>query len=760
MTCKAATSALAIVAFMTAPSVALPQTPAAQAPANRPEARPGSPNVLIWLLDDVGFAQLSCFGGLIPTPNIDRVAKMGLRYSNYHTPAICSATRAAMLTGRNPHSVHVGGHAAAVRPFPGYDSQIPASAGTIAENLRQNGYATFALGKWDHLPASEMSPAGPYTYWPIGQGFEHFYGFLSADTDNWSPPLWQDQSPIKPPHTPAYHLNTDLANQAIAMIEARKARDPARPFFMYWATGTAHAPHHAPADWIAKFKGKFDMGWDVAREEILKRQIADGIVPAGTVLAPRPAEMPAWDSLNAVQKRLYARQMEVFAASLAFADHEFGRILDQMEAQGELDNTVVIVTSDNGASAEGAASGSHSEFRFINDEYPDASENMRWFDRWGGPQTYPHYSFGWAVAGNTPFRYYKQTTHEGGIHVPMVVAWPKGIAARGEWRNQFVHVTDLLPTILEAAGAKPAATVNAVSQSPFEGESATYSFASAQTPNRRGPQYFEMYGNRGLWANGWKIVTTHRTRTWDMSLATKPDEPWELYDLTTDPGETRNLATSNPAKVAELAAIFEDQARRFNVNPIGNMSEARGYGARNLFADLARRGGKWTYPAPVWRVSEIAGPPTTAFNFVMTTDVTLPNGAETGPIFARGGVHGGMSFYLKAGKPVFMFRSLEHELTTVASPVALQRGANTVRLEFTRARSTVHGVTDVTLTISANGKPLITRTVSVKLPIAYSIGETFDIGRDEGTAVSPDYLSFAPFAGSIRNMVFQFPVPR
>ncbi|RYD97585.1 MAG: arylsulfatase, partial [Sphingomonadales bacterium] len=535
------------------PALADPQSATPRAAPAAPAPSQQRPNVLVWLMDDVGFAQVSCFGGLVETPNIDRVAAMGLRYSNYHTAPICSASRAALLTGRMPHSVHIGGHATAARDFPGYDAHIPAGAGTIAANLHAAGYTTYAVGKWDHLPNADVSTAGPFNYWATGQGFDRFYGFLSADTDNWEPQLVRDLTPIGRPQTSGYHLSADMADQAIAMIQARGAADPQRPFFLYWATGAAHAPHHAPAEWIARYKGKFDQGWDKVRETILQRQIARGVVPKGTRLAALPEEMPRWDSLSREERQLYARQMEAFAASLSYADAQFGRMLDALAAAGELDNTIVVVTSDNGASAEGGPNGLYNEAA-VTGAGLTVADNLAFLDRWGAPGTYPHYAYGWAVAGNTPFRYYKQTTHEGGTHVPLVVAWPRGIAARGELRGQFAHVSDIAPTLLAATGVPLAQTVNNVPQVPMEGQSLAATFASARAPGHEGPQYVELYGNKGLWQDGWQIVTSHRYRTWDWQTAKTFDEPWELYDLRTDPGQNTNLAVKYPERVAAMAA--------------------------------------------------------------------------------------------------------------------------------------------------------------------------------------------------------------
>ncbi|MBK6799937.1 MAG: arylsulfatase [Novosphingobium sp.] len=757
-----AATALGLVTMPVAPALAQAAPPAApaqaQAQAQAQVPAQQRPNMLVWMLDDVGFAQLSSFGGLIETPNIDRVAAMGLRYSNYHTAPICSASRAAILTGRNPHTVHMGGHAAAELPYPGYDSRIPASAGTLAANLKAAGYATFALGKWDHLPSEEMGPAGPFRFWPAGQGFDRFYGFLAADTDNFNPVLVRDTSPVARPEDGAYHLNHDLADQAIAMIGSRASRDPAPPFFLYFATGTAHAPHHAPADWIARYKGRFDGGWDKARAAILARQIAAGLMPKGTKLAPRPEGMPAWDSLSPDAQRLYARQMEVFAASLGYADAQFGRVLDALEASGELDNTVVVVTSDNGASAEGAPDGTHNESLFVNAKYPSVAENLPFLESWGGPRTYPHYAMGWAVAGNTPLRNYKQTAHQGGTRVPLVMAWPRGIAARGEVRGQFVDVADIAPTLLDLARVPLAATINNVRQQPMDGQSFAPTLSDPAAPSPSQAQYFEMYGNKSLWSGGWSIVTSHRMKTWDMTLATPPNEPWELYHTDKDPGQTVNLAARYPAKVEELARLFDEQARAFNVYPISNMSEARPYNANRLREEMARRGGKWRFPVPVSRIAERAGPPVTALPFRVRAKLDLKGGAS-GPVLALGGKLGGMALFLDQGVPVFMVRDLAGQPVRFAASAPLPGGATELELDLDRKPGAGLEPVPVTVTLRANGQQLASSAAQVSIAPAFGVAETLDIGVDWGSAVADSYQAGVPFPGWIGPVEIDFNRP-
>lgn len=727
--------------------------PAAAAPAPVQQQRP---NVLVWMLDDVGFGQLSCYGGLVPTPNIDRVARMGLRYDNYHTAAICSASRASFLTGRMPHSVNMGGHAGGSFPVEGYNAKIPASAGTVAENLRQAGYITYAVGKWDHLPGTEMSPAGPFTRWPAGQGFDRFYGFLAADTDQFHPTLVRDTSPVSTPVPPGYHLSADLADEAIAMIDARDSGRGLRPFFLYWASGIAHTPHHAPREWLEKFRGKFDMGWDKAREITLKQEIAQGVVARGTKLPDRPAGLPAWDSLSPDQKRMYARQMEAFAASLSYTDAQFGRILDALEARGELDNTMVLITSDNGASAEGGPDGLISEGYLGGNALPSLADNLSLYEQWGGPKTYPHYSYGWAVAGDTPFRYYKQTTHEGGIRVPLIVAWPKGIAARDGLRNQFVNVADLAPTILDVTGVTLAATVNNVPQSPMEGISARASFAASGHPRVGRPQYFELYGNKSLLWNGWSINTTHRLDTWRFDAPPTFTEPWELYDLVKDPGQTTNLAAKYPQKVAEMVKVFDEQAERYHVYPQHNFGDAVAGLTDKLDAGIAAHGYKWRYAGMTSNASMWLAPPILLRPFRMTGKVSVAKAGVTGPVFAFGGQLGGMGLYLEDGKPVFISNSLKGDITRVAADEALPVGATDLALSVDRGPLDASGAADYHVTISASGRNLVDRKFRAALGSKVVLPETFGVGMDQGSPVLAGYPAGKPFEGTISNVVFDF----
>jgi len=714
----------------------------------RTAAPAGAPNILVWVIDDMGFGQLGSYGGLVETPNIDRVAQRGLRYTNYHTTPICSASRAALLTGRNSHRVHIGGHSAIAVGFPGQDALVPRGAGTVAENLRQSGYLTYAIGKWDHLPQADASAAGPFTYWPSGQGFDRYYGFLAFDADNFDPTLWSDHDPVALSPRPDYHLSAGMADKAIGWIGARDATDPKRPFMMYWATGAVHAPHHAPQRWLDHYKGRFDAGWDVAAQQVLDRQKKLGLVPADMALPQLPAGVKLWAELSRDEQRMFARQMEAFAAQLSHADEQFGRILDALEARDELENTVILITADNGASAEGAPQGTFSEHYFANACFATLEENLRHYDDWGGPSTYPHYANGWAVAGNTPFRYYKQTAYEGGTRVPLILSWPTGIAARGDMRGQYQHVTDITPTILDAAGIAPAAMVNGQRQMAFDGVSMKYSFAAPTAPTRHGTQYYEMYGNRSIYANGWKAVVPHRLDVWDfMNRPVFGDDQWELYNLSVDPGEQRNVAASNPRKLAEMKALFDREAKANNVYPLTNTSDAWAFVRQTAAAAMARRGYLWSYTGATSRIPEALAPPLPSTSFTIEANVDLDADAG-GTIAAIGGRHGGFALHLRKGRPVFSYLSLDLKPTEIAADRALRRGPATILLRFER-----RGESEAVVHILADGAKIASGAIRGALPrLSFSPTETFDLGQDSGSGPLADGKTAGALDGRIRTV--------
>ncbi|MEQ9661068.1 MAG: arylsulfatase [Parasphingopyxis sp.] len=708
------------------------------------------PNILVWMIDDLGFGQLGAYGGQIETPNIDRVAARGLRYNNYHTTPICSASRASFLTGRNSHQVHIGGHSAMAIDLPGHDALVPRNAGTIAENLQQAGYITYAIGKWDHLPPEDASPAGPFDFWPSGQGFDRFYGFLSFDADNFSPVLWSDHSPVQVPDDPDYHLTQDMADRAIDWIGSRQAvNGGSPPFMMYWATGAVHAPHHAPQRWLDHYRGRFDEGWDVLRAETLTRQREMGLLPESVQLPPRPEGMEAWDSLTLEQQQLYARQMEAFAAQLSHADEQFGRMLDALEARGELDNTIVVILSDNGASAEGAMNGTFSEFYFANGRVASVEQNMEYYDEWGTADSYPHYAFGWALAGNTPFRYYKQTAYEGGTRVPLIVSWPEGIADHGQIRDQYSHVSDLTPTLLEAAGVEPAAEVNGEAQMAFDGRSLTASFSRADASTPHEVQYYEMYGNRAIWADGWKAVVPHRLQAWDFSMQPPiNDDNWELYRVETDVNELNNLADAEPGRLASMIDLFREEGTRFNVLPLINTGRAQQIMRENGEAALAQRDGRFRYVGPVPRVHEALAPPIHTHSFSLEAE--LAEGARNGTIMAMGGQFGGIGLYMVDGTPVLAFCGMDGQLNVLSADRQIE-GAATIGLRFDR-----QGPESAYATILIDGVAVAEGQLNGTLSVyMFSNNETFGIGSDSGTTVLPS--TDAPFAldGVIGNVTIE-----
>jgi len=718
-----------------------------------------APNVLIWMIDDAGFGHLGPYGSKIETPNLDQLASVGVRYNNFHATPVCSASRATLLTGRNPHRSHVGAHAGASVGFPGYDAHKPDSIATIASMLKEQGYVTYALGKWDHLPTEDTTPAGPFEYWPSGQGFDRFYGFLAADSDNFQPTLWQDHTPVKTPNAPNYHLTTDMADKAIDWIAARDAMPDKVPFFMYWATGAVHAPHHAPKEYIDHYRGRFDEGWDAMREHLLTREINLGIVPTGTPLPPRPEGMQPWANLSAKEKKSYARAMEAFAAQLTHADEQFGRIIQYLRHSGELENTLVIVTSDNGASAEGGVNGTHSEHMFFNGFQATVEENLNYYDSWGGPETYPHVPMGWAVAGNTPFRYYKQTAYEGGSRVPLIISWPEGIAQAGAIRNQYHFISDIAPTILAAAQLPFPNTVNHVAQEPFDGVDMRYSFNQPDAPSPRRIQYYDTFGNRAIYADGWKAVNKHRVKTWDLPEQLELDDSkWELYNLNNDFSELTNLADESPQKLTAMIDLFDQEAKKNQVYPIiSTPMEVNKLIKEIVGQRMMARGALYVYKAPIARLPEIISPPLNALPYELTASINLSSaqaGTLSGPIFAIGGRHGGMSLYLADGKVKYLYHNVEGTKTVLDSNVSLPEGDSTIQLVFDK-----NDDSGGDMTMRINGKDVASNTIPGPLPNIFTLHETFDIGSDTGTLVSQEYAASPEFEGQLNELRIQLKLP-
>ncbi len=701
----------------------------------------GAPNVIIFLLDDVGFAQLSTkFGGLINTPTIDRLAMNGLRYNNFHTTALCSPSRATLMAGRNPHSIGLGSHALTAMGFPGYNAVVPSSAKSVANYLQEQGYVNYALGKWDHTPLYEVSQAGPFDRWPSGEGFDHSYCFMAADVHQFVPVMWNDHTPEE--YRKTEHLDKDLADRAIQWITGHKTLRPEDPFMMLWASGSMHSPHHSPEEYMLRYRGKFDMGWDKARELIHKNQIELGIIPEGTKLTERIDEIPAWDSLKPQEQQLYARQMETFAGQMEHVDYQIGRVVATLERIGELENTLIFITADNGASGEGGLAGTFNETYVLNGLQTAFEANWRAYPDWGRENTYPHYHAGWAMAGNTPFRYFKQSEHRGGQHDALVVHWPQGIKAKDEVRSQYHHISDIAPTIMEAAKIERPETYHGVEQQPFDGKSMMYSFDNANAPNVKQRQYYEMFGNRAIWADGWKAVTLHGGRMpWDISSASPfESDEWELYHVAEDFSESTDLASKYPEKLEELKKIFDEEAWKYNVYPMYDDMLKRLNAVNDvLFGDKK----EYVYYAPgAFRIAEKASAPVKNRSHRIETTLNL-KGGESGVIVACGGMTGGYCMFLKGGRAYFDYNFLDGVFYTLESP-PLPEGKVDLKFEF-KVTKPFGGTGDLYI----NGKKVDTVEMPEMHRSTYSLAETFDIGIDTGTQVSKLYTGTNEYTGEL-----------
>jgi arylsulfatase len=723
------------------------------------KAKRGSPNVLIILTDDTGFGMASTFGGPAPTPTLDRLAAGGLKYNRFHTTALCSPTRAALLAGRNHHSVGTGVIIEMGTGYPGYTGIIPRSTALVSEMLRGNGYATAMFGKWHNTPEPDISPAGPFDRWPTGLGFEYFYGFNQGETHQYYPVLYRNTTPVIPPKSPeqGYHFTVDMTDETIHWINNVNAADPDKPWFAYFSTGAIHAPHHAPQEWRDKFKGKFDHGWDKQREITHAEQIRLGVIPKETKLTPRPKEIPAWDSQSADARRVYSRLMENYAAFMAHTDHEVGRLIDSLKASGELDNTLVFyIVGDNGASGEGGLEGTFSEIASLMGYNPGLAGILKRIDQIGEPNSEPHVPVGWAWATNAPFQWTKQVaSHFGGTRNPMVVHWPKGIKAKGELREQFCHCIDVVPTILEAAKVAAPQQVNGIVQKPIEGISLAYSFDDAKAKSQRTMQYFEMMGNRGIYHDGWMATTRHGT-PWLTAAASRgfDDDAWELYHIDEDFSQADDLATQNPAKVKELQAKFIAEAKKYDVLPLDDRMALR-FDARNRVAGEPRT--KWTYFGNSVMLPEPAGPIVYPNSHTVTAELTVPEKGAGGVITCAGSEGGGWSLYVLDGKLAYHYNFFDFEHSTVQAKEPLPAGKVTVKLEFAskgtpKGRSYCDGAA---IRLLVNGQLAGEGEIS-KAGNRHSV-EPFEVGRDSISPVSPDYKSKGsfPFTGAIEKITFE-----
>jgi len=720
------------------------------------KAPPGAPNVLVILIDDMGFGVPSAFGGMVRMPTSDRLAAGGLRYTQFHTTALCSPTRTALLTGRNHHTNNMGGVTEMATAFPGNTGQRPDSVAPLAEMLRLNGYSTAFFGKNHETPTWEVSPSGPTTRWPNRSGFDEFYGFMGGETNQWAPLVYHNLAPVERPTAPGYHFMNDMTNHAIAWVQVQKALTPDRPFFVYFAPGATHSPHHVAKEWIARYRGKFDAGWDVARAEILARQVKLGVVPPGTLLAPKPDAIRDWATLSADERRLFARQMEVYAAFAEYTDFEIGRLVDAIQEMGLLDDTLIIyILGDNGTSAEGGMVGLFNEMTYLNGVQESLPDILKRIDELGSPTSFPHMAAGWAVAGDTPFTWTKQVASNfGGTRNGMIVHWPRHIQAKGEIRSQFHHVIDVAPTILDLAGLPEPRSVNGVVQKPIEGVSMTYSFDDAAAPSRHRVQYFEIIGNRGIYADGWFAGTVHKVPWENAGRAPLLDDRWELYDTRSDFSLANDLSARQPDKLRELQELFLTEAVKHNVLPIDDRLVER------LNARLAGRPDLMGERTSLVLHQGMTGLLEDVFINVknrsvsITAELEIPPGGAGGAILAQGGRFGGWALHLQGGKFVYTYNYLGLERTSVVSRDPVPPGLATVRMEFAYDGGGIGKGGAVTLSVNAEkvGEGRIARTQS----IVFSAEDGADVGVDEGTPVIEDYdPQSSRFTGTIRKVVVE-----
>ena len=714
-------------------------------PAAR-RAPDAAPNVVLVVLDDVGFAQLGCFGSDLDTPALDGLAANGLRYANFHTTALCSPTRACLLTGRNHHSNGMGRVIELATGFPGYNARIPRANGLLPEMLVPHGYAAWAVGKWHLTPEDECHLAASRARWPLGRGFERFYGFFGGETHQFAPALVCDNHQIEPPRTIAegYHLTEDLVDHSIGLVRDLRAVDPTKPFFLYLCPGACHSPHQAPREWIARYRGRFDAGWDAWREATLARQIASGVLVPGTELSPRPEWVPAWSSLSADERRLYARFMEAFAGFLSHTDHHLGRLVDVLRDSGDLPNTLLLVLSDNGASSEGGPRGSVNDLGPWNMAPPEFEAALARLDEIGGPRCHNNYPWGWTVAGNTPFRRWKREVHEGGVADPLIVHWPRGIAARGEVRRQYVHAIDVAPTVLELAGLDAPAVLDGVAQRPIEGVSFAYSFDAPDAPERHETQYYEMFGCRALYQRGWKAVAYHPIQ----DLSAFAHDVWELYDVGRDPSECHDLAAQHPERLHAMIEQWWREAERYQVLPLD--SRAMSEWALERPSQVPERQRYVYYPGTAV-VPEAAAVNLRNRSHTITATVTVPGGGAEGVVAAQGSGLGGWALYVHQGRLRYVHNFVGAELHRVIAGAALTKGAHTLAVRFTRTGEH-RGRAELSIDGVAVGSAEIPRFTPTRFSLT---GAGLTVGRGTALAVSDDYSGPFAFTGTVDRVVVE-----
>ena len=717
------------------------------------KAPKGAPNVIVVLIDDIGFGASKAFGGPINMPTLDKLAAKGLKYNRFHTTALCSPTRVGLLTGYNHHSNNAGSIMETGTAFPGNTGVRPQSITPMAEVLRQNGFSTAAFGKYHETPPWEISVSGPLDRWPVHSGFDKFYGFIGGETNQWAPLVYDGLTQVEIPKDPNYHFTTDMTNNAISWMRFQQALTPDRPFFMYFATGAAHAPHHAPKEWINKYKGKFDDGWDKLRQQTLDRQKQLGLIPQNVKLAPKPADISDWEALSADEKKLFARQMEAYAGFSEHTDHEIGRLVSAIEDLGEMDNTLFLyVVGDNGASAEGQMNGMYNEMTYFNGVPESVPDMLKHYNEWGSASTYPHFAAGWAVALNAPFSWTKQVASDfGGTRNGLVVHWPAGIKAKGEVRPQFTHVIDIAPTVFEACKIPAPKTVNGIQQDPIEGTSFLYSFDDGAAKEKHTVQYFEMFGNRAIYSDGWYARTIHRA-AWkpkpDHALA---EDVWELYNTNEDFSLSTNIASEHPDKLEDLQALFMSEGEKYHVLPIddrllertdatlvgrptvmeGRNSVTLGEGMKGMGVDI------------------FLNTRNTSYSITANVDVST-NG--NGVLVCQGGRFGGFSFYIKGGRPVFTYNYLGLESYNITSAQAIKPGKHTIVFNFKYDGGGLGkgGIGTISVNGAKSGEGRIEKTQAG----IFSVDDLADIGTDDGTWVA-NYGSSAKFNGTLDKVTIQ-----
>jgi len=720
----------------------------------------GAPNILLIMTDDQGYGVSGTFGGVIPTPAMDRVAKMGLRYTQFHSTALCSPTRAALITGRNHHSVGFGIISEQSTGYPGYDSIIGVDNATIGTILKENGYATSWFGKNHNTPSYQYSTAGPFDQWPLGMGFEYFYGFMGGETDQWTPYLFQNTTQIFPwIGKPGYNLTTDMADEAIKYMRSLNAAAPDKPFFVYYVPGGTHSPHQPKMQWRDKFKGKFDMGWNKLRDQIFANQKKLGVIPQNTQLTPWPDELPKWDTLSAEQKKLYAREAENFAGYVAYTDNEIGRVIQAVEDLGKLDNTLIIyISGDNGTSAEGTTEGTFNQMTAYNAILNLPMEvQMKAYDAWGDEMTYPHMSVAWSWAFDTPFKWTKQVaSHFGGTRQGMCIAWPGHIKDVGGIRTQFHHMIDIVPTLLEVCGIQQPDIVDGIKQKPIEGVSMAYTFdsANAKAPTKHNTQYFEMFANRGIYHDGWYACTTPPVPPWMLGTAKLPpvnDYKWELYNLSEDYSQYNDLAAKDPDRLKELQALFMTEAGKYQVLPLDNSVLPRLLAARPS-ATAGRD--VFTYSGELAGLPPSDAPSVLNRSFTITADIEIPPGGAEGVINTLGGRFGGYGLYLLKGKPVFTYNMVDLERFRWEGPQALTPGKHSVVFDFTYdGPGFGKGGTGL---LKMDGKEVARKQIPHTIPFLMTIDETFDVGVDLRTPVDDkDYKVPFRFTGTLDKLTIK-----